>query len=295
MTHAPHHVTPNSPMHVRAVPQSAPMTGLEQAGRSRLGQTLRAHNAERRAQSQASLGVFPCGVAPEDPADIPPGFRNPLAPFAPAPVQRVLVPVIGINDELTPAFERSLLPIAVRAVSGDRIARDALYAAFELKLRRVSWRIRVPWVPSGTLAIWDRDDVAQEVYLTFLDVLATWDEAIPFGRYVLAQFPWRLRDRVYRGIARSGVPPRVTAVTIDGRDVVDTETTDGLETRMVLDALATAFGAPYDEIIRLHIGEGIPLMAVAARLRMPRRTLTRRWREVRDRLRADLLQMRDAS
>ncbi|MGN6033134.1 MAG: helix-turn-helix domain-containing protein [Thermomicrobiales bacterium] len=47
--------------------------------------------------------------------------------------------------------------------------------------------------------------------------------------------------------------------------------------------------------MRWHIGEGASLMAVAARLGCSRRTLSRRWREIRERLRADLLEVRDAS
>jgi len=266
------------------------VTRLERAGHSRLGRALRARNLARRADG-ASGRVAP--VRDDVPAE--PGFRNPLAPFAPAVQQRVLIPVMGANDELTPAWERTIAPIVARAASGDRIARDALYAAFEPKLMRFVRGVRVPWAPTGAVDRWDRDDVAQEAYLAFLDVLATWEEPIPFGRYVLAHFPWRLRDLVYRGVGRSSVPPGTIPVAIEGREWLADDSAAALESRMLLDALAVSFGPPYDDIIRLHIGEGASLMAVAARLGCSRRTLSRRWREIRERLRADLLEIRDAS
>ncbi|MGC4193050.1 MAG: sigma-70 family RNA polymerase sigma factor [Thermomicrobiales bacterium] len=275
---------------------SVPVTRLEYASRSRLGRALRVRNLARIPDS-VPIPAVPVPLR-EDPA-FAEGFRNPLAPFAPAPApashQRVLLPVIGVNDELTPAWERAIAPIVARAACGDRIARDALYAAFEPKLMRFVRGVRIPWAPGGAVACWDRDDVAQEAWFAFLDVIATWEEPVPFGRYVLAHFPWRLRDLVYRGVARSSVPPGTVPVTIEGREWLADDSAGALESRMLLDALAESFEPPYGDIIRLHIGEGMSLMTVAARLGCSRRTLSRRWRKVRERLRADLLAIRDAS
>ncbi|MGN6031272.1 MAG: sigma-70 family RNA polymerase sigma factor, partial [Thermomicrobiales bacterium] len=250
-----------TPADARSASRQGGVTRLERAGHSRLGRTLLARNLGRRSDG-AAIRVAP--VRGDVPAE--PGFRNPLAPFAPAVRQRVLIPVIGANDELTPAWERAIAPIVARAASGDRIARDALYAAFEPKLMRFVRGVRVPWAPTGAVDRWDRDDVAQEAYLAFLDVLATWEEPIPFGRYVFAHFPWRLRDLVYRGVARSSVPPGTIPVAIEGREWLADDSAAALESRMLLDALATSFGPPYDDIIRWHIGDGASLMAVAARL-----------------------------
>lgn len=268
-------------------PGSRSGSRLERASHSRLGRTLRARNLARTS---------PAPRSPREDVPSEPGFRHPLAPFPPTSLPgRVLLPVIGVNDELTPAFERTIIPVAVRAASGDRIARDALYAAFEPKLLRFVRGVRVPWAPTGAVGRWDRDDVTQEAWLAFLDVLATWEEPIPFGRYVLAHFPWRLRDLVYRGVARSAVPPGSVPVSLEGRDWLADDSAAALESRMLLEALAESFGPPYDDIIRWHIGEGASLMAVAARLGCSRRTLARRWLEVRERLRADLLALRDVS
>jgi RNA polymerase sigma factor (sigma-70 family) len=214
-------------------------------------------------------------------------FRNPLAPVVPAP-QPTLLPLIGVNDEILPAFERTLQPIVERAQAGDRDARDALFASFQPKIMRFARRINVPFAPGGARGLWERDDVAQEAYLVFLGVIESWPPAIPFGRYFLANFPWRLRDAVYRGFARRGTPPRTVAVAYDApgwQDTVADDAAPAAESRALIEALAASFEPPLDDILRLHILDGLTLTDTAARIGISRRTITRHWHTILVRLR----------
>jgi DNA-directed RNA polymerase specialized sigma24 family protein len=152
---------------------------------------------------------------------------------------------------------------------------------------RFARRIHVPFAPAGATTIWDRGDVAQEVYLAFVDVIATWTPPIPFGRYVLAHFPWRLRDVVYRGVARTGIPPSGTVVAMERIDRLGDDSASAAESRVLLESIAASFAAPYDDILRWHIGDGESLMTIAGRLGCSRRTATRRWRVILDRLRVE--------
>lgn len=215
---------------------------------------------------------------------VAPPFRHPLAPVVPS-VQPALLPVIGVNDEILPACERTLQPIAERAQLGDHAARDALFAAFQPKIMRFVRRIRVPFAPGGAHGLWDRDDVAQEAYLVFLGVIESWRPAIPFGRYMLANFPWRLRDAVHRGIARRGIPPRSTVVSMDRADWIADRSAEVTESRAMIEALASSFEPPLDDVLRLHILEGLSLTATADRLGVSRRTASRYWRAIVIRLR----------
>ena len=209
------------------------------------------------------------------------GFRHPLA----APP--VLLPLIGFDDELDASLERTLHPVAVRAKEGDWVARDALYSAFGPKLARIARRIRTPWTPDGCKGVWDKDDVAQEAYLAFVGVIESWQPRIPFGRYVLAHFPWRLRDAVYRGVGRRGVPPRMYAVPIiAGEEFADGAATDDAQ-RATIDALACSFEPPLDGLLRLRILEQQSVAGAAERLGISRRSATRHWRTILIRLRAD--------
>lgn len=208
----------------------APISRLERAGRSRLERALRARNRDRRIQAP-KLFASPHGERTDASGvgEVPRGFRNPLAPFAPTPSRRVVLPVIGSEDELTPVIERSLIPIVIRAASGDRIARDVLYAALEPKLMRCSRRIVVPAAPTRDEPIWDWDDVTQEVYLAFLDVIDAWEEGIPFGSYLLSHFARCLQDRISHGARQSLMLPSVTLVAIDRRDQARDDAGGGFE------------------------------------------------------------------
>lgn len=226
---------------------------------------------------------------------VPEGFRNPLAPVA-DPSPPVLLPLIGLDDDITLSLEQALHPVAVRAQDGDRAARDALYTAFEPKLMRFARRIRVPFAPGGAKGLWDRDDVVQETYLVFTAVVGNWPPAIPFGRYLLAHFPWRLRDAVHRGVGRRSVPPRTFGVPIESgtSDMVADMSTVAAEQRALLAALAASLAPPLDEVLRLHIIDGLSLTETANRTGVSRRTVTRHWRTIVTGLRAGMRAPEDA-
>ena len=93
--------------------------------------------------------------------------------------------------------------LAIAASQGDIAARDALYYSLQPRLDRISWVLR-PWPNTpGMTGIWDRDDVQQESWIVFVELLEAWDRQVSFVPYLLARFAWRLRDRILRGIGRS--------------------------------------------------------------------------------------------
>ncbi|HEV2129383.1 MAG TPA: sigma-70 family RNA polymerase sigma factor [Thermomicrobiales bacterium] len=193
-----------------------------------------------------------------------------------------LVPVILPDAELGPALERRLLPTVTRANAGCREARDALHLAFRPKLQRFVRRITVPRAGQDTVGLWDIDDVEQEAWLVFDELIRQWTPDRPFGRYVLATFPWRLRDAVYRGIARAGVPPRMTTVPIGEREWLQDGSAAADEAHVLLDALAARLPALQGTILRRHVGCGETLTEIARDLDVSRSTVTRQWRALRD-------------
>lgn len=204
------------------------------------------------------------------------------------PVRRgapVLLPLIGRDADMSPALERALHPIAIRAKAGDREARDALYRAFEPKLARFIRHIRVPYAPPGDHALWERDDVIQEGWMAFAGLCEAWQPDIPFGRYVLANFPWRLRDAVLRGIARRAQPPSVRVQPITDTTVIVEERSGHMAEETLIEVLAMSFEAPYDDVIRHHILERRSLVETAAQMGISRRSVTRHWQVILMRLR----------
>lgn len=107
---------------------------------------------------------------------------------------------IGQIDEFT---VHRLQHLAVAARRGDVAARDLLYRSLQNRLHRIGWVLR-PWPDTADeTGIWERDDVRQESWLVFVDLLRAWNEEGSFVAYLLARFAWRLRDRILRGIGKS--------------------------------------------------------------------------------------------
>lgn len=218
------------------------------------------------------------------PISVPEPFRNPLAPIAPrrAPT---LLPLIGRADDLTPGLERTLWPVALRARDDDWAARDALFAAFEPKLQRIARNLWAPPASATTVGVWEHDDVWQEAWLVFVALVEAWRPEIPFGRYLLANFPWRLRDAIRRNLARPAVPPRwyaSRAQTWDEHASPDAvEDTDDI----LIDILCDELGEPAGQVTRLHILHNLSLREAATELRLGERTASRHWSNTRARLR----------
>lgn len=190
-----------------------------------------------------------------------------------------LLPEIGADDVILPTFEQTLGSFAMRAQLGDRIARDTLFHAYLPKLNRLMRGIRPPYAPDGAEGIWSRDDVAQEMYLVFVDLVEAWAGDVDFTAFLLSRFAWRLKDAVFRGIGKPATPPRWSAVPIREASleaaVAEPEGADALD--MVLDGLPEPFAA----ILVAHVLEGRSKAAIARELGISRRTMVRYWARIR--------------
>lgn len=114
-------------------------------------------------------------------------------------VERLKIPTRGRIDSET---VHRIQKLAKRAQTGDIDARDQLFFALRPRLNRISWVLK-PWPNSpGVTGIWDRDDVRQETWVVYAELLAAWDGTVSFTPYLLARFAWRLRDRILRGIGK---------------------------------------------------------------------------------------------
>ena len=212
---------------------------------------------------------------------VPTPFRNPLAPVAPDPGP-ILLPIIGANEEFTPGLERLLNTVAIRAQGGDWTARDALFQSFSVKLRRICYTIPVPYNDLDMTGTWDNDDVWQEGWLVFAAIVERWDAEGSFSRYLLAQFPWRLRDAVRANLRRTAIPPRWTSAsgTIDDGMVSCPMAAERLEDVEIACCLAPL--TPRDrDLIDIRRAGGPGLSETASALGVSERTVSRRLTSLR--------------
>jgi RNA polymerase sigma factor (sigma-70 family) len=215
-------------------------------------------------------------------------LRQRRADAATSAAPPAIVPVVTAPDDLSVAIERRLHPTALRARAGCPVARDALYLALLPKLERFIRGVRVPMFGDDRTGIWDRNDVEQEAFLVFTELLDGWEPERPFGRYVLATFPWRLRDAIYRGIGRRGVPTRMALVPIDQHAWLRDGSAAAQEATVLLGIIAERLPSLQAEILRRHVGDGDTLTAIARDLDLSRRTVTRQWRAAREHLAGEI-------
>lgn len=197
-------------------------------------------------------------------------------------LRRILLPVIGADDVILPTFDDTLGAFAIRAQEGDTDARDALFFAYLPKLERLMHQAKPPAVAPGTTGVWDRDDVEQEAYLVFLDLMHSWSGDVSLTSWLLARFPWRLRNAIRDGIGKPGIPPRQHQIPLSVADLepvelseLDPEGNDRVH--LLLDRL------PYYlvEVLVAHAFHGTPKAQIARDVQLSRRTMVRYWKEIR--------------
>jgi len=200
-------------------------------------------------------------------------------------VRRTLLPVIGADDVILPAFDHTLGNIAIRAQQGDTDARDALFFAFLPKLDKLVTAIRVPSAPIGTTGTWDRDDVEQEAYLVFVELLHGWSGDVSFTAWLLARFSWRLRDALRDGVGKPLLPPRVQWMSLDDAELREERAllVDDFdpEDHKLVEILVDSLPPELSQVLVLRALRGKPLAEIAREMQLSRRTLVRRWHEIR--------------
>ena len=93
---------------------------------------------------------------------------------------------------------------ALSAKTGDRAARDGLFCTFRPVMARFFARYAGRAHESGA---WDLDDLRQESFLVFVEVLAAWPGTGDFVAYFYAVFPKRLATAVRRLDGSSALDP----------------------------------------------------------------------------------------
>ncbi len=215
---------------------------------------------------------------------VPPSLRLVPSPTHSPRVAPVTL-VVPTARPISGALERRLAHLARAARQGDHEARDTLWAAFGPKIRiLVIAAYRRTSSMAGDRALlrdgrpWDQEDLAQEAYPIFRDLIATWPGEGPIGPYLLAHLTWRLRTA-----ARAQVLPRRREVGVSPErlSLLAEESAAAAEALALLDTLAASFPGIDGEILRRHIGDGEPLTAIARQLGVNRRTVGRHWRRIR--------------
>ena len=206
-----------------------------------------------------------------------------------SPPRPLLVPLLNATDLVTPEEDAALARAIRIARGGDAAARNAVWIAMEPKLARaVAREAGRTWAGPGARRNgrpWDADDLRQEAFLVFIDLLREWPGEGPVVPFLLTYFPWRLRDvrrRLEVGSRRECAALSPHAATLHDASA------GAEEARVLLEELASQL-EPLDAAILLgYVRDGERLGAIAQRLHRDRATIGRHWRALRRDLRRDL-------
>jgi len=189
-----------------------------------------------------------------------------------------LVPLLAANGEITPDVDRVLTVVAHEAQSGDIAARNALYTACQPKIARFTRRYAFASGGTHRFPAFDFDDVAQEAFLVFADLIDDWPGGDSFCAYFLGHFPWQLRNALRRLAAANRTSPDCATSTsvyllADGSAAAS-------EAVALLRAIAVRLPEPDGAILLWRLLDGESYGAIARRLGTSRRTVARAWTRI---------------
>ncbi len=222
---------------------------------------------------------------PNDPQLPKPRHLRLLPPPPPVSTRAlpVVVPLLRPDQPVTPGEETLLADIARQARHGDAMARDLLWRSFEARLEPALYRCgRMTWQRGWARRNgrpWELDDLRQEAWLVFSDLVMEWSGEGAFAPYVTHCFPLRLR----RAIRVLGPLRRAVSLPVVPDDEPDPEGGDmRVEEDDELLAAVQAALSPRDALVlQMRITEEISLSEIARHLGVSRRTMVRQWVRIR--------------
>jgi RNA polymerase sigma factor (sigma-70 family) len=183
-----------------------------------------------------------------------------------------LLPMIGPFDPIPAPVDAALTGVARLAKRNDRDARNRLFLALQPKLLQLSRQVRTWMLPTT----WDRDDLDQEAFVIFAELLEAWSGETSFTAYLLGHYGWRLRGAVRKArlaerlpIARAQMLPSIA----DDSWAAD-------EMRIALEEMASHFSGIERTILIARIGESEGFGVIAHRLGVSRKTVYRHWTSI---------------
>ena len=171
--------------------------------------------------------------------------------------------------DVTPELDLALDVLALRARS-DRAARDALYQALAFKVDRFVQRHCRRYRLPGRIV--DPDDVAQEAFLVFCDLVQRWPGERSFAGYFFHLFPWRLARAVNQ--LEWGVP-------IEDAETLDEALYSAPDEALVFVDAGAGLPAFDRAVLELRVGYGMTAEEAAGVLGVTARTVFRAWARIR--------------
>jgi DNA-directed RNA polymerase specialized sigma24 family protein len=195
-----------------------------------------------------------------------------------------LAPTVPIHGPVSPELDAILSALGCRAAAGETAALNTLYAAFAPRLQQWVRRAQRSLERYGVDRSIEPEDIAQQAFVVFADMILTWEDDRDLSRYVIAFFPWRLSDSVRRMTdlrASHALSPAALPLLVDDSSVAE-------EAVALLEAHAATLPAQEAQVLLLRIRDGCTWDEIARFSGIESRTAQRIWRWLLVNLRASL-------
>lgn len=192
----------------------------------------------------------------------------------------LLLPVAPRRGFVPRDIDEWLTRAARSAAPHDVAARNHLFDAYRPRLLGMCFWT---WKRFAQGSILSREDVEQEAFLVFAELLGQWSGKGSFSRYLLGSFPWRLRDAVF---ALMG--PREASLAEPSLNELAAISYDVEQAVLLLEDLSRQFTPLDRQILLMRVRDGVGVRQVAAELKVNRRTVQRRLAAMRVLVRHDL-------
>ncbi len=180
-----------------------------------------------------------------------------------------LLSVIGPFDPIPPQVDAVLTNVALAAKQDNLEARNRLFLAIQPKLSQIGRQIRVWMLPST----WNRDDLEQEIFIVFSELVDAWSGNTSFTGYLLGHFGWRLRGSV----RRARLAERLPTTHSQSMESIAEDSWAAEEMRIALDEIASHFDEFDRAILIGRVRDGDGFGTLAHRLGVSRKTIYRHW------------------
>ncbi len=183
--------------------------------------------------------------------------------------QQSPLPQVTPSGRVPASIDRTLSRIAASSERGDHTVRNQLFFAYQPRLQVMA---RSAWRRYGRQFGIERDDVDQEAFIVFANLLSHWSGNGSLSMYVLGSFNWRMRDAIQAMIPARHSEPSLSGLEELAESSFDIEQTLTLLTE-IIDALP-----PFDrQIVWLKVARGKSNREIARSLGVSARTIRRRW------------------
>lgn len=185
------------------------------------------------------------------------------------------------HDSMFAASEdQRLAEMARCAQRGPAAERNALYARYQPLLERKTASI---WRRYGRSRSVDLEDLRQEAFVVFAELLIAWHGNGSFTAFLLASFWWRMRDAVDRhGPVAPREPDQDQFLPLhDGSAAAE-------HALSLLEQLVADMPPLERQLLLWRVRDGKSVRAIALELKIDRRTVQRTWNRATQRLREGL-------